>query len=117
MAGVGKLLYAFLQAGFYVTNALGCGDASSDPNEAVQCMRTKDMDAILAFVPSFAASSDLTFGPTVDNITVFSDYETRSRAGNFLKVPLLIGNTDYEIGLTMALDMLNSSAPPLPQEY
>lgn len=101
---------------FYVTNALGCGDASSDPNEVVQCMRRKDMDEILALIPGFAVPSNLTFYPAVDDITIFSDYEARSRAGNFSKVPLLIGNTDFEGGLSLALEM-DSSATPHSKEY
>ncbi|KAH9204652.1 carboxylesterase, partial [Leptodontidium sp. 2 PMI_412] len=95
---------------FYVTNALGCGDSSSDPNKVLQCMRTKNSSDILAFAPPFAgaAPGNGTFGPVVDNITVVSDMAARSRAGNFVKVPVLMGITNHEVGLFQVLSTLSN---------
>jgi hypothetical protein len=68
-------------------------------------MRTKDYTSILSSIPQplspvLAAGS---FGPTVDDEVVFSDYTNRSLAGNFIKRPILIGNADYEAGLFKVL--------------
>jgi carboxylesterase type B len=88
-------------AWFNVSTALGCG--SSNSSDILACMRTKSVDLILSAIPK--VTTGLTsgglgvFSPAVDNITVFSDYPARSIAGNFIKAPLLIGNTDYEAGL------------------
>lgn len=90
---------------FAITSKLNCGNATSDANEVLTCMRGKDVNDILSAIPADSTRPAATkFGPTIDNITVFSDYPSRSLAGNFIKVPLLIGNTDYEAGLfaTMA---------------
>jgi cholinesterase len=81
-------------------------------------MRTKTFQSILAAIPSAAPGSITgglsSFGPAVDNITVFSDYPARSLAGNFTKVPLLIGNADYEAGLFAASAALaNVTYPPV----
>ena len=51
-----------------------------------------------------AQSIDLgPFSTAIDDITIFSDYPARSTAGNFAKIPLLIGNTDYEAGLFVTI--------------
>ncbi|KAF7524963.1 hypothetical protein PCG10_005314 [Penicillium crustosum] len=102
---------------FSVSKGLGCGDPSSDHNEVLKCMRTKDMEDILAYVPGFAGASNLTFDPVADEITIFSDLEERTKAGNFSKVPLLLGTVDYETGLTMSLDLTDPKAVGHPQEY
>jgi cholinesterase len=36
------------------------------------------------------------FTPTIDNTIVFADYTTRSRTGNLIHKPILIGNNDNE---------------------
>lgn len=66
-------------------------------------MRTIPFQSILGSIAATAPPSSLpglpsSFIPTVDNINVFSDYVQRGKAGNFAKVPLLIGNNDYEAG-------------------
>jgi len=80
---------------FNVTSTLGCGDASSDSAVVLSCMRKQNYNAILAAMPT---SSGLVLGgfiPTVDETVVFSNYSQRTPA----KVPMLIGNNDYEGGL------------------
>ncbi|TGO54622.1 hypothetical protein BCON_0104g00190 [Botryotinia convoluta] len=43
-----------------------------------------------------SSSADLNFIPTIDDTIVFSDYTSRSLAGNFIKYPMLIGHNDAE---------------------
>ncbi|KAK2796783.1 hypothetical protein FQN51_009007 [Onygenales sp. PD_10] len=79
--------------------ALGCGDSG----EVMGCMRSKSYVDILAAVgkvppePSKALPQPV-FHPTIDGKIVFSDYETLSAQGKFAKLPILVGNTDYEAG-------------------
>ncbi|PVH69198.1 carboxylesterase [Cadophora sp. DSE1049] len=99
---------------FTVSNALGCGDAFSDPNEVVECMRSKEWNEILQQTPSFSQvlASNLAFRPVADNITGYTDYEARSRAGNFIQVPLLVGNTNNEADFFRAIDALSNATQP-----
>jgi cholinesterase len=64
-------------------------------------MRSKDFRAIEQAVhiadPLLSVLGN--FGPTVDNLIVFSDYGRRGRQGEFAQKPLLIGNTYNEAGL------------------
>jgi cholinesterase len=93
---------------FNVSSALNCGSSSTDPATVLACMRTKNFTSIL----QAAAQSSSGFGPAVDNITVFSNYPERSQAKNFTKIPLLIGNTDYEDGLYATLAALRNIIIP-----
>jgi cholinesterase len=84
---------------FNVTSTLGCGDASSNPDSVLACMRSKNTTEISAAIPlSNSAFGAAAFWPTIDDVVVFSDYPARSAAGEFIKVPLLIGNNNYEAG-------------------
>ncbi|KAK8029870.1 hypothetical protein PG993_011161 [Apiospora rasikravindrae] len=98
---------------YNVTQALGCGGrpSDSDPEEVqsriLACVRAADVTTILAAAAKFPALPtqalpqalpQATFHPTVDNITVFADYESRAAAGRFARIPLLIGNNDFEAG-------------------
>jgi cholinesterase len=65
---------------FNVSQALGCGALSTGAASSVACIRTKSVEAILKAV---AITGD--FVPVVDNMTVFSDWETRGKAGKFIK--------------------------------
>jgi cholinesterase len=104
-------------AWFNATSYLGCGNASSDASEVVNCMRTIPFQAILGSTVATAPPSSIpglpvSFIPTIDNISVFSDYAGRSAAGNFAKVPLLIGNNDYEAGAFVPLTALQDKFYP-----
>jgi carboxylesterase type B len=93
-------------AWYNVTAELGCGDADTDSDQVVSCMRSQSWETILQ-----ASTSDATgiasvtggFGPTIDEKVVFSNYAERTVAGNFIKVPMLVGNNDYEVGLFKAI--------------
>jgi cholinesterase len=92
------------QGWYNVTSKLGCGGASTDPTSQLACMRSKDTKAITDAIPqtnqSFGSAS---FWPTIDEKLVFSDYPARDAAGTFIRVPMLIGNTDYEAGYYKAM--------------
>ena len=77
---------------FYnVSATLGCGTAGDDSKSVVDCVRGKNTSEILKAValvppaPSQAIPAPV-FHPTVDNKTVFADYNTLSSNGNFMKV-------------------------------
>lgn len=104
---------------FNVSGNLGCGSSTSKPDDVLSCMRTKaptDILKAIAPTPSGSLAGGLgQFAPAVDDITVFSDYPARSVAGNFSKVPLLIGNNNYEAGLFVVINALSNVT--FPQAY
>ncbi|KAI8935861.1 hypothetical protein NX059_007378 [Plenodomus lindquistii] len=88
---------------YNVSQTVGCGGPNDDPAAVLSCVRSKDTSSLLAAaarVPALPtqALAQATFHPTVDNITVFTDYEQLSAAGSFAKIPLLVGNADQEDG-------------------
>jgi carboxylesterase type B len=86
---------------YNVTETLSCGNVESDQDELLRCMRSKDWETVQAAIPQKSGLAGVvgSFGPTIDDIVVFSDYPERSVAGNVIKRPLFIGNTDNEAGL------------------
>lgn len=86
-------------AGFWfnVTETLDCGDATSDPEEVLTCMRSKNATEVLNAVPRLTGTAGILggFGPVADNEVVFANVSGRTPA----RVPVLIGNTNYEAGL------------------
>jgi cholinesterase len=100
-------------AWFNVTSALGCGDASSNPDALLACMRTKNTTEITAAIPlSNQGYGSAVFWLTMDEKVVFSGYEAGSAAGSFIKVPLLIGNTDHEAGYMRTMASLYDTYLP-----
>ncbi|KAJ8064694.1 hypothetical protein OCU04_007015 [Sclerotinia nivalis] len=99
-------------AWYNVTEAVGCGGASS--GNVTACMRTKTTTEIINGISATSGSGGTlgSFGPTVDEIVVFSNYTERSLAGNFTKKPLLIGNNDNEAGLYIATSSLQGLSYP-----
>lgn len=88
----------FAAAAWYnVSTTLGCGNASSDSTAVLECMRSQNYSNILDSVPAATGTSAILgyFGPTEDDVVVFSNYSSRTSA----KVPMLIGNNNYEGGL------------------
>ncbi|KAJ6524859.1 carboxylesterase [Mycena vulgaris] len=85
------------------TAAVGC-TSGKDDEEIMQCMREKNFSDIVAAGAQVVAVGNPTlllppaFQPTVDNITVFTDYAALSAAGKFAKLPYLLGNLDNEAG-------------------
>lgn len=84
-------------AWFNVSATLGCGDASSDSASVLSCMRSKSSAAVLNAIPAGSGTAAIlgSFGPTVDDTVVFSNYSEREPA----KLPMLLGSNDYEAGL------------------
>lgn len=86
-------------AWYNTSRNLGCGDASSPGDEVLSCMRRKSPEEIYAAAPPAPISQVLGyFGPTADDVTVFSNYSERKPAN----VPILIGNNDFEAGIFRA---------------
>ncbi|KAH6713612.1 carboxylesterase [Leptodontidium sp. MPI-SDFR-AT-0119] len=81
---------------FTVTEAVGCGNASTHATELLDCMRTADVDSIMAAVPTTALYALLSpFGPSVDDKIVFANYTNETPAS----IPVLVGSNDYEAGM------------------
>jgi carboxylesterase type B len=88
---------------FNVSQSIGCGGPNDSSSQVLSCVRSKNTSVILAAaakVPPLPtlALTQATFHPTIDNITVFSDYEQLSARGEFASLPLLAGNNDHEDG-------------------
>lgn len=73
---------------FKVSQELGCG-GFNEGFATIDCMRQKHYTAIIKAMnkngTSMLGSSGLSFGPTVDNETVFADYGALDAAGKFAK--------------------------------
>jgi cholinesterase len=84
---------------------LGCGGAATSADQSLTCMRTKQFDEILrATVVADPLQAALgSFGPTIDERLVFSDYERRGKDGQFAKKPMLVGSNFNEAGLFRVL--------------
>lgn len=82
-------------AWYEVTESVGCGNATTNATAVLACMRALPYDTILDAVPTSGLSSIFSgFGPTVDNITVFANYDEQTPAS----IPMLLGSNDYEAG-------------------
>ncbi|TID21650.1 acetylcholinesterase precursor [Venturia nashicola] len=90
-------------AWYVVSKAMGCGGSEAG-EKTVECMRGKPADAIMKELDRQTTGPGITpFGPTPDGKIVFKDIGARGDKGEFIKVPLLVGNTDHESGLTTAI--------------
>lgn len=86
------------KAWYTVAQTLGCGSSNSTDQAAVlTCMKSKSVAQIFAAIPPASFTDGIlgSFGPTIDNKVVFANYTTRIPA----KIPMLIGNNNYEGGL------------------
>jgi carboxylesterase type B len=76
-------------------------------------MRSKSSEQIVdALKKSGNSGMESSFGYTPDGKLVFDDYGKRLAEGNFIQIPLLIGNNDDEGGLTTALNTLTKQRKP-----
>jgi len=90
------------QRWYAVSTALGCGnDSVSTPEEVVACMRQVPTANLSAAAQGSGPMSLIlaNFGPTVDNITVFSNYTQLDIDGDFMNTPALVGNNDNEAAI------------------
>ncbi|KAL8845675.1 MAG: hypothetical protein Q9221_009168, partial [Calogaya cf. arnoldii] len=88
---------------YNVSQSIGCGGPNDDAAAVLACVRAVNVTTVLAAaakVPALPtiALAQATFQPTIDNVTVFGDYEGLSASGAFAKIPYLVGNTDFEAG-------------------
>jgi carboxylesterase type B len=88
---------------YNVSQTVGCGGPKDDSAQVLACVRSRNTSIILAAaarVPPLPtqATVQATFYPTVDNVTVFADYDRLSASGAFARIPLLAGNCDNEQG-------------------
>lgn len=101
-------------AGLWSRTAAGLG-CTGDDATVLACMRSKPAADLLnaQFPPMTGTTMQMVpmaaFVPTIDNVTVFGDYLTRT---NFSKVPILIGNNDNEGGISQALATANTGVTP-----
>lgn len=99
-------------AWYGVSKALGCGGAEAG-EKTVECMRAKPADLIMKELDRQTTGPGITpFGPIADNKVVFKDVAKRGESGQFIKVPLLVGNTDHEAGLTTAISVAAGGKNP-----
>ncbi|TAQ88146.1 hypothetical protein B7494_g3552 [Chlorociboria aeruginascens] len=103
-AGFGEPLPLDNGEGWYSASAsLGCGtNITSDSSAILSCLQSKNVWEVLGAMGSFI------FGPSVDNITGFSDYPARSETGQFAQLPIVTGNNDFEAGIYILVDALNN---------
>jgi hypothetical protein len=87
---------------YAVSQVLNCGGEEGG-EKTLECMRSKKYTDILDAMKKSAQTGMDSFGPTADDKVVFRDYEKRLQEGNFIRAPVLIGNTDDERGLSVAL--------------
>lgn len=88
---------------YNVSQTVGCGGLGNDTATMLSCVRSKNTSVILAAaarVPALPTQviPQATFHPTVDNVTVFADYQQLAETGSFARIPLLAGNADQEDG-------------------
>ena len=82
---------------------LNCSSTGPYDPSILSCMRSKNTTAILAALakvpaPPTHALPAPPFQPTVDNVTVFSNYTALASSGAFAPLPYLAGNNDNEYG-------------------
>ncbi|OGM42956.1 lipase/esterase [Aspergillus bombycis] len=88
---------------YHVSQTLGCGNSTTKTNHIIQCLRQQPYKSILKAVARVPPASSPVlpqpvFHPTVDNITVFSNYAERSATGNFSRIPYLVTSNANEAG-------------------
>lgn len=105
-AGFGRALPPNNADAWYnVSNAVGCSHTGSSANTTttLECLQSKDVKDL------YAAIGQNSFGPSIDGITGLADYPGLSKAGKFAKLPLLIGNNDFETGAYIPISALHGS--------
>jgi carboxylesterase type B len=75
-------------------------------------MRKQKFEDILKAMKTSGQTGMGSFGPTADGKVVFDNYPERLASGNFIKAPILVGNTDDEGGLSAALATIGKSNTP-----
>lgn len=99
---VGTSSYTFDPKGSnftYVASQLGC-DATATDDEVFSCMQSKPATDIIAIYNKYNATlnsgKSLSFGPTADNETIFSNYTSRQQRGLFAQLPTIYSSNNAE---------------------
>ncbi|KAH0590007.1 hypothetical protein H2248_000187 [Termitomyces sp. 'cryptogamus'] len=90
-----------------VADKVGCGNVTDAAQ--LTCMKQvpyRDLENVVINTTAFI--------PISDNITLFSDYQERAAAGNFLHVPLLGGSTENEADLLVVAAELQTTGVVVP---
>jgi acetylcholinesterase len=80
-----------------VASQLGCANLSAEAE--LGCMKNVsayDIENFLQYWGDGSKSPSLSFNPTIDNRTKFDNYTARALAGNYTKVPAIIGTNANE---------------------
>jgi hypothetical protein len=95
---------------YNLSEKLGCGGAGTEAAKTLDCLKLKDTKTIVdATKPTGDGKSTVDgHGPVIDEKTIFSDYRTRAKAGQFIKrvgllVNLIISIDCFEAMLTNSL--------------
>ncbi|KAF2204208.1 cholinesterase precursor [Delitschia confertaspora ATCC 74209] len=88
---------------YNVTETIDCGTANDHAMAVLACVRQAPISVVLAAAAKVQALPTMAlakaaFYPTVDNVTVFANYDELTKSGAFAEIPLLAGNTDFEAG-------------------
>ncbi|KAF2707420.1 cholinesterase precursor [Pleomassaria siparia CBS 279.74] len=88
---------------YNVSQTIGCGGLNDDAVAVLACVQAANISVVLAAaakVPALPtiALAQATFHPTIDNVTVFGNYQELSDAAAFSKIPFLAGNANFESG-------------------
>jgi len=91
----------------FVATHFGCVNLTAEAE--LSCMRKVSHEDISAFLKVQSdAGSTLVFSFTVDNRTTFANYTERALAGNFTKLPAIVGtNADEGTSFTLPYDREN----------
>lgn len=96
----------------FVAEHFGC--VESNATTELECLRKVNSSKIMSFLEAYSyngTSGTLAFSPIVDNRLLFANYTARALAGNYSRVPALIGNTADE-GNSFVLPYNATYGPP-----
>ncbi|KAK9788217.1 hypothetical protein AB5N19_02966 [Seiridium cardinale] len=98
---------------FDAAKSVGCDGGPTDPQAVFDCMKNQPAKRLANNVPAIhlGDTDGLPFGPVIDGVLVFDDYDRRTPAAR----PMLIGNTDNESALFKY--MVPGSAEGVPESY
>jgi carboxylesterase type B len=82
----------------YLATQIGC--TSTDRDEVLSCMQKANATAIIEVLNKYNATANggrsLSFAPSPDNVTSFSNYTDRQLRGRFAKLPTVLSQVDNE---------------------
>ncbi|KAF1990719.1 alpha/beta-hydrolase [Aulographum hederae CBS 113979] len=109
-ASVDFYAYAWTQDPI-TSEEVGCGGRDAG-EKTLECMRGKPALDIMNVVGKNGGPAQTPYTPVADNKVVFKDSANRGKAGNFIKRPFMVGNTDNELGIAAAMG--GSGGPAMP---